>query len=114
MPPRHWKALALAGAGLVLTFAAPLHRLDLLLIGLAALIGGVALVAYGLSRTTLDLDFALDAASQEDVVQFLESLGYETVHRTTGLNFLITIGTAATARTISPARPGGITTLPIK
>lgn len=49
-----------------------------------AVIGGVALVAYGLSRTTLDLDFALDAASQEDVVQFLESLGYETVHRTTG------------------------------
>ena len=31
----NWKALALALAGLVLTFAAPAHRLDLLLIGLA-------------------------------------------------------------------------------
>jgi hypothetical protein len=49
-----------------------------------AVIGGVALAAYGLSRTTLDLDLALDAASQDDVVRFLESLGYETIHRTTG------------------------------
>jgi hypothetical protein len=46
-----------------------------------AVIGGVALAAYGLARTTLDLDLALDAASQEDVVRFLESLGYETIHR---------------------------------
>jgi len=35
------KALALAAAGLVLTFAAPVHRLDLILIGLAGLVGGV-------------------------------------------------------------------------
>jgi putative inorganic carbon (HCO3(-)) transporter len=37
----NWKALGLAAAGLVLTFAAPAHRLDLLLIGLALLVGGV-------------------------------------------------------------------------
>jgi O-antigen ligase len=33
--------LALAAAGLLLTFAAPAHRLDLVLIGLAGLVGGV-------------------------------------------------------------------------
>jgi len=37
----NWRALAIAAAGLVLTFAAPVHRLDLLLIGLAGVVGGV-------------------------------------------------------------------------
>lgn len=37
----NWKAVALAAAGLIVTFAAPLHRLDLLVIGLAGLAGGV-------------------------------------------------------------------------
>jgi putative inorganic carbon (HCO3(-)) transporter len=37
----NWKALAIAAAGLLLTFTAPLHRVDLLLIGLAGLVGGV-------------------------------------------------------------------------
>jgi putative inorganic carbon (hco3(-)) transporter len=43
MPVRglNWKATALALAGLVLTFTAPPHRLDLLLIGLAGLAGGL-------------------------------------------------------------------------
>ena len=43
MPVRglNWKATALALAGLVLTFAAPPHRVDLLLIGLAGLGGGL-------------------------------------------------------------------------
>ncbi|HZF07669.1 MAG TPA: hypothetical protein VFE33_02660 [Thermoanaerobaculia bacterium] len=49
-----------------------------------ALIGGVALAAYGFARTTLDLDFVLDAEAQEDVVGFLASRGYETTHRTSG------------------------------
>jgi putative inorganic carbon (HCO3(-)) transporter len=35
------KALALAAAGLLLTFTAPAHRIDLVLIGLAGLVGGV-------------------------------------------------------------------------
>src|SRR6266568_3116870 len=37
----NWKALALAAGGLVLTFTAPTHRLDLLLIGVAATLGGL-------------------------------------------------------------------------
>jgi O-antigen ligase len=37
----NWKALGVAALGLVLTFAAPAHRVDLLLIGLAGLVGGV-------------------------------------------------------------------------
>src|SRR5207302_8249274 len=37
----NWKALALAAAGLALTFTAPLHRLDLLAIGVAATLGGL-------------------------------------------------------------------------
>jgi len=37
----NWKALAIAAAGLILTFTAPTHRIDLLVIGLAGLVGGV-------------------------------------------------------------------------
>jgi O-antigen ligase len=40
-PALNWKALGLAAAGLALTFASPQHRLDLLLIGLAAATGGI-------------------------------------------------------------------------
>src|SRR5437016_313521 len=36
-----WRALALATVGLLLMFAAPVHRFDLVLIGLAGLVGGV-------------------------------------------------------------------------
>src|SRR5215207_2453927 len=49
-----------------------------------AVIGGVALAAYGLARTTLDLDLVLDTTAQDDVIHFLESRGYETIHRSTG------------------------------
>jgi hypothetical protein len=49
-----------------------------------ALIGGVALAAYGLVRTTLDLDLLVESRSQEDLVTFLESLGFSTLHRSTG------------------------------
>src|SRR4051812_16426129 len=37
----NWKALALATAGLLLTFMAPAHRVDLLLVGLGASLGGL-------------------------------------------------------------------------
>jgi hypothetical protein len=50
----------------------------------SAVIGGVALVSYGLPRTTLDLDFVVDAEVQEDLVRFLEELGYRTLHRSSG------------------------------
>lgn len=46
-----------------------------------ALIGGVGLAAYGLARTTLDLDFATELAAQDRLVAHLEALGYETLHR---------------------------------
>ncbi len=49
-----------------------------------ALVGGLALAAYGLARTTLDLDLAVEAASQPQVVAFLESVGYETLYRSEG------------------------------
>jgi len=49
-----------------------------------ALAGAFALSAYGFSRATQDIDFVLDAGSQPDVVAFLESLGYETLHRSEG------------------------------
>src|ERR1700732_3980052 len=37
----NWRPVALAAGGLALAFAAPQHRLDLLLIGLAAAFGGL-------------------------------------------------------------------------
>lgn len=49
-----------------------------------AVIGGVALAAYGSTRTTVDLDLVVDRAAQNDLVTFLESLGYETLHRSSG------------------------------
>lgn len=49
-----------------------------------AVIGGVAIVMYGLPRTTLDLDFVVESKTQEDLVHWLESLGYRTLHRSSG------------------------------
>lgn len=49
-----------------------------------AVIGGVALISYGLPRTTLDLDFIVDSSTQDDLIRFLESRGYRTLHRSTG------------------------------
>lgn len=49
-----------------------------------AVIGGVALAAYGLPRTTEDLDFVVEARGQDELIGFLESLGYRTLHRSSG------------------------------
>jgi hypothetical protein len=49
-----------------------------------AVIGAVALAAYGLPRTTVDLDLVVDASAQDHLVRFLESLGYQTLHRSSG------------------------------
>jgi hypothetical protein len=46
-----------------------------------AVVGGVAMSAYGYVRATLDIDFAVDAAAGDEVVAFLEQEGYETLHR---------------------------------
>lgn len=49
-----------------------------------AVIGAFGLHAYGLSRATLDVDFATQSEAQAAVIGFLESLGYETLHRSAG------------------------------
>jgi Nucleotidyl transferase AbiEii toxin, Type IV TA system len=49
-----------------------------------AVIGGVGIAGYGMSRATVDLDLVLDGGAQEEAIQFLESLGYETLHRSSG------------------------------
>jgi hypothetical protein len=49
-----------------------------------AVIGAVAIAAYGLPRTTVDLDLVVEASAQDDLIGFLESRGYETLHRSSG------------------------------
>lgn len=49
-----------------------------------AVIGGVALAAYGHPRLTLDLDVVTDAAAQADVVEMMEARGFSTLHRSPG------------------------------
>jgi hypothetical protein len=49
-----------------------------------AVIGGVAIAMYGHPRTTLDLDLIVEAVIQEDLIRWLESLGYQTLHRSSG------------------------------
>jgi hypothetical protein len=49
-----------------------------------AVIGDVALSAYGHPRLTLDLDLVIDAAAQDRVVAFMESRGFVTLHRSEG------------------------------
>jgi hypothetical protein len=49
-----------------------------------AVIGGVALTAYGHPRMTLDLDVVTEAAAQDVVVTFMESQGFVTLHRSSG------------------------------
>jgi hypothetical protein len=50
----------------------------------AAVIGGVALTAYGHPRLTLDLDVVTEAAVQEALIPFMESQGFVTLHRSSG------------------------------
>ncbi len=49
-----------------------------------AVIGGVALTAYGHPRMTLDLDVVTEADAQEALVAFMESQGFVTLHRSSG------------------------------
>jgi hypothetical protein len=50
----------------------------------SAVIGGVALAAYGHPRMTLDLDVVTESAAQEAIVMFMESRGFATLHRSSG------------------------------
>jgi hypothetical protein len=51
-----------------------------------AVIGGLALHGHGLTRTTLDLDLVCEAQVHDPLVAFLESQGYETLHRSPGFS----------------------------
>ena len=49
-----------------------------------ALIGGLALAAYGHARSTLDIDLAVERDQQDRIIEFMESRGFETLHRSEG------------------------------
>jgi hypothetical protein len=49
-----------------------------------ALIGALGLQAYGLARLSHDLDLVTAREAQEDLLEFLESLGYETLYASEG------------------------------
>lgn len=42
------------------------------------------MAAWGMPRTTLDVDLVVPGEAQDGLVGFLESLGYETLHRSGG------------------------------
>jgi len=49
-----------------------------------AVVGGLGLHAYGLSRATFDLDLLTEASAQPALVAFLERSGYEALHVSAG------------------------------
>ena len=51
-----------------------------------ALIGAFALKAYGFVRATGDIDFIVTLTDQKKIIDYLESLGYETLHRSSGFS----------------------------
>lgn len=49
-----------------------------------ALIGGLAMQAWGQTRLTKDVDFVVDLAARDRVIAYAESIGYETLHVSDG------------------------------
>jgi len=49
-----------------------------------AIVGGIAMAAYGMTRTTLDLDVVVPGRAQDSLVRYLESEGFETLHLSSG------------------------------
>lgn len=49
-----------------------------------AVAGGLAIHAWGHSRTTYDIDFAVDGAEKERILEFVELIGYRTLHISEG------------------------------
>jgi len=49
-----------------------------------ALIGAFALKAYGYTRATQDIDFFARGEDQDAIIGMLESIGFETMYRSTG------------------------------
>ena len=48
------------------------------------IIGGLAMAVHGAARTTLDVDIVVDGTLQDQLIGFLQSQGFDTVHRSTG------------------------------
>lgn len=51
-----------------------------------AVIGAFALYAYGYTRATRDVDFITRTEYQKRIVEYLESLGFETLNRSEGFS----------------------------
>jgi hypothetical protein len=51
-----------------------------------ALIGGLAVHAWGYSRATQDIDFVVDGSNRSRAIAFAESLGYETTYQSPGFS----------------------------
>lgn len=49
-----------------------------------AVIGGLAMQAFGYSRFTRDIDLVAEREARDRIVAFAESLGYETLHASEG------------------------------
>jgi hypothetical protein len=47
-------------------------------------IGGLAMAVHGSPRTTLDVDIVAEGDLQEPLIDYLESLGFTTLHRSSG------------------------------
>lgn len=45
-----------------------------------AIIGGISMAAYGMVRTTLDVRLVTTGKAQRELIAFLESEGYQTIH----------------------------------
>lgn len=58
-----------------------------------AVIGAMALHAYGYTRATVDIDFIVKFQEQSKIIDFLESLGFETINKSEGFsNHVLAIG----------------------
>ena len=51
-----------------------------------AVVGGIAMAAYGDPRLTLDLDIVTEREAQGPLMTFLENAGYQTLHRSAGFS----------------------------
>ena len=49
-----------------------------------AVVGAFGLQAYGLGRATMDVDLVAEVGARQRVLAFLEALGYETLHVSSG------------------------------
>ena len=49
-----------------------------------AIIGGISMAAYGMVRTTLDVDLVTTIEAQRELITFLEAKGFQTIHRSDG------------------------------